>query len=199
MQPSPIQAPTYPQIPQRIFPIIDIGDFVLREKCAADAEDFFRYYSDPEVNKFILCEIPKDVEEARRELDYWRQVFYQNDGLYFAIADKKDNHLIGTIGLTSHNAYQSRVEISYDLAREYWRRGIASAAIKAALKYGFQTLKVNRIEAVASTENLPSRNLLLKMGFTLEGVLRQHRYHRGRYVDVHSFSILRSEYNPEFF
>lgn len=179
----------------KTFPIIDLGDFLLREKRDADVEDFFAYYSDPEVNKFILCQIPQNIEEARKELHYWRGVFYQNDGIYFAIADKNSDRLIGSIGLTSYNSYHSRIELSYDLASQYWRRGITSAAIKEVLRYGFEVLRVNRIEAYVSTENLPSKNLLLKCGFALEGILRQHRYHHGRYVDVFSFSILREDFS----
>lgn len=178
------------------FPNIDLGDFILREKCENDVADFFKYYSDPEVNKFILCEIPRDLESARRELYYWRNVFYQRDGIYFAIADKITNQMIGSIGLTSYNSYQSRIEISYDLAKEYWRQGIISKALSAILEYGFSNFcfgKINRIEAFVATNNEPSINLLLKSGFTLEGTLRQHRYHRGKYVDVYSFSILRSD------
>jgi [ribosomal protein S5]-alanine N-acetyltransferase len=187
----------YSAVSQKIFPIIDCGEFILREKCDADVEDFFAYYADPEVSKFILCEIPQDLESARRELHYWRNVFYQNDGIYFAIADKSTGRMIGSIGLTGHNAYQSRIEISYDLACKYWRRGIATKAIEAVVKYAYQNFyggRINRIEAFASVENEPSKNLLLKSGFVLEGVLRQHRYHRGSYVDVCSFSMLRSDF-----
>ena len=178
------------------FPIIDLGDFILREKGAneSDVENFLRYYSDPKVNKFILCQMPQNLDEARKDLFYWRDIFYQNDGVYFAIADKVDDRLIGSIGLTSHNTYQSRIELSYDLASEYWRRGITSAAIREVLKYAFETLRVNRVEAFVAVGNIPSKNLLLKSGFTIEGILREHRYHRGLYVDVFSFSLLRSEF-----
>jgi ribosomal-protein-alanine N-acetyltransferase len=186
--------PSY-QPSQKIFPVIDLGDFYLREKRDSDVENFFHYYSDPEVNKFILCEIPQDLEQARRELHYWRGVFYQNDGIYFAIADKATDQMIGSIGLTSHNVYQSRVELSYDLAQRYWQKGIMTRAIKAVVKYAFEVLKVNRIEASVATYNVPSKNLLLKCGFTLEGTLRQHRYHRGRFVDVDFFSLIKSDLN----
>ncbi len=179
---------------QKKFPAIDLGDYILREKKDEDATNFFNYYSDPEVNKFILCEMPRDVEEARKELHYWRNVFYQNDGIYFAIAVKDTDQLIGSIGLTTFNSYHSRIELSYDLCREYWRRGICTKAIKAVTQYGFEELSVNRIEAFTSTYNTPSKNLLLKCGFSLEGTLRQHRYHRGAYVDAYSFSLLRQEF-----
>ncbi len=177
------------------FPVIDLGDYILREKNEGDVADFFRYYTDPEVNKFILCEMPRDLEDARRELHYWRNVFYQNDGIYFAIAKKDTNQLIGSIGLTSYNSYHNRIEISYDLAKEYWRQGITSKAMNEVIKYGFQQLKVNRIEAFTSTQNLPSKNLLLKKGFTLEGTLRQHRRHHGEYVDALCFSLLRQDFS----
>ncbi|MDX2082789.1 MAG: GNAT family protein [Rickettsiales bacterium] len=183
---------------QKNFPLIDLGNYILREKRSEDAADFFRYYTDPEVNKFILCEMPRDLEEARREINYWRNVFYQNDGIYFAIARKDNDQLIGSIGLTSLNSYHNRIELSYDLAKEYWRQGICSSAIKAVVKYGFEELKVNRIEAFTALKNIPSKNLLLKCGFSLEGNLRQHRYHRGSYVDVFIFSLLRADFQNGF-
>lgn len=178
----------------KIFPTYDLGDVILREKQESDAADFLCYYSDPEVNKFILCEIPQTIEEATRELAYWRGVFYRNDGIYFAIADKETNQMIGSIGLTSYNAYQGRIELSYDLAREYWRQGITTRAVNLVIKHAFDIFRVNRIEASASCANIPSKNLLLKCGFTLEGRLREHRYHRGKFVDVHFFSMLRSDW-----
>lgn len=180
-------------ISSKTFPVIDLGDFLLREKRDSDVEDFFYYYSDPEVNKFILCQIPQNLEEARQELHYWRGVFYRNDGIYFAIADKANDRLIGSIGLSTYNSYHSRIEISYDLSREYWRRGIASKSIVSVTKYAFETLGINRVEAFVAVNNLPSKNLLLKCGFELEGILRKHRYHRGCYVDVFSFSVLRTD------
>jgi [ribosomal protein S5]-alanine N-acetyltransferase len=183
-----------PALPKKEFPVIDLGDYILREKTDADILDFFTYYSDPEVNKHILCDIPRNEEEARRELYYWRNIFYLNDGIYFAIARKDTNQLIGSIGLTSQNNYHRRIEISYDLAKEYWRQGISSKAIKEVARYGFEILQMNRIEAFTATGNIASKNLLIKNGFELEGTLRQHRYHKGNYVDAYVFSLLRGDF-----
>ena len=183
----------------KIFPLIDLGDFILREQKDSDVADFFSYYCDPEVNKFILCEIPRDLEEARRELHYWSGVFYRGDGIYFGIATKEDNRLIGSIGLTTYSSYHNRIEISYDLSRHYWNRGIMTKAIAAVVKYGFEQWKVNRMEAFTSTQNEASKHLLLKSGFALEGVLRQHRYHRGAYVDAYSFSFLKEDFAQKNF
>jgi [ribosomal protein S5]-alanine N-acetyltransferase len=183
--------------PNRIFPIIEEQEFVLREKQESDVTDFFAYYSDPQVNQFILCEIPQTLEEAKKELSYWRNIFYRNDGIYFAIALKSTNKIIGSIGLTGYNSYHNRIEISYDLAKEYWGKGIMTRAILKVADYGFnqfaQNLNrapINRIEAFTAVNNIASKNLLLKCGFELEGTLRQHRFHKENFVDVFSFSLL---------
>ena len=182
------------------FPEISMGDLILREKQPEDVENFFAYYSNPEVNKYILCHIPQDIEDAKKELNFWRNVYYRGDGIYYAIALKNTNKMIGSIGLTGYNPYHNRLEISYDLSQQYWRRSIMKHAIKNILKFGFEQFAqrmnkpaINRIEAFVSTANEPSKNLLLKSGFTLEGILRQHRYHNGKFVDVYSFSILRDD------
>jgi len=180
--------------PKKNFPIIDLGDYVLREQQDKDVENFFRYYTDPEVNKYILTEVPQTLEDARRELYYWRNVFYNNDGIYFAIASKHDDQMIGSIGFSGQNNYHSRMELSYDMAKEFWRKGIMSKAIDALLEYGFATMNMNRIEAVSSIYNEGSIRLLEKCGFKYEGCLRQHRFHRGKYVDVYVFSFLKEEF-----
>jgi ribosomal-protein-alanine N-acetyltransferase len=178
----------------RVFPTIDLGDFILREQTIEDAVDFLEYYSDPEVNKYIVSFIPKTVEEARTEIRYWINVFNYNDGLYFAIARKSDNKMIGSVGVSGINRNHNRVEASYDLAKEYWGKGIMTQALRAVLKYAFEELKFNRIEANAMPENISSKRVLEKCGFVFEGNLRQHRFHNGKYLDIGIYSVLYSDY-----
>jgi ribosomal-protein-alanine N-acetyltransferase len=177
------------------FPIFDLGDVILREKKESDAEDFFYHYSNPKVNQFILCEMPVDIEQARKDIAYWRSLFYHGSGIYFAIVDKKNDKMIGAIGLSGFNSYQKRIEISYDLSPQYWRQGITFRAIAHIVKYAFDNYGVNRIEASVATANTPSKNLLIKSGFVVEGTLRQHRFHKGYFCDVYFLSMLRDDYN----
>lgn len=179
------------------FPIININNFVLREIRESDASDYLNYYGDPKVNKFILCDIPQNFEESRKEVIYWRNIFYYGEGIYFAIADKKDDRMIGSIGLTSHNRHNSRIELSYDLAKEYWRQGIMSDAIKQTVRYGFNIMKINRIEASVAVTNLASKELLVKLGFSIDGILRQHRKHNDLYRDVFMMSLLKDDLDKE--
>ena len=178
----------------KTFPSIDLGDYVLREQNDEDVENFYHYYSDPEVNKYIISEIPSSLEEARKEISYWINVFRYGDGIYFGIAKKDNNQLIGSIGLSSINLTHNRIELSYDLAKEYWGRGIMTKAVKAVLRYGFEEMRINRIEAFSVKENVASRAVLKKCGFVLEGELREHRRHHGIYKDIGVFSIVNRDY-----
>ncbi len=180
---------------QKIFPEYDLGDVVLREKRESDAQDFYLHYTNPKVNQFILCEMPVDAEQARKDIAYWRSLFYHGSGIYFAVVDKNTDKMIGSAGLSSYNSYQKRIEISYDLFPTYWRRGIGFRITNTLIKYAFENYKVNRIEASVATANIPSKNLLIKSGFTVEGILRQHRYHKGYFCDVFFLSMLLDDYN----
>ncbi len=176
------------------FPTIDIGDYILREHEDKDSVNFYRYFTDPEVSKFVLTETPRNFEEARRELLYWKNVFYTNEGIYFTIADKKTDEMIGSVGVSTYSSYHNRIEISYDMGKEFWGKGIMSKAVKAMVEYVFETLNINRLEAATAIGNEASVMVLKKCGFLYEGRLRQYRYHRGAYVDVYFFSITRDQY-----
>lgn len=177
------------------FPVIDLGDYILREQTLDDLEDFHNYYTDPIVNEFIVSDIPNSLEESKYELQYWINVYYNRSGIYFGIARKDNNQLVGSVGITGINRTHNRCEISYDLAKEYWNQGVMTKALNALTKYTFEELKINRIEAYALKENVASRALLKKCHFYLEGELVQHRKHRGVYTDIGIFSFVRGEYD----
>ena len=179
---------------KKTMPTFDIGDFIIREQRDQDVESFFNYYTNKEVNKYILCTIPRDIEEAKHDFYYWKNTFIRGDGAYFAIARKDNDVMIGSIGLTSFNSYHKRIEISYDLAEEYWGKGIMTKSLRKICDYGFYEFKVNRIEANVVPENSKSLNLLIKNGFVREGYLRQHRLHNGEFKDVILLSLLRCDF-----
>lgn len=169
---------------QKPFPIIDIDKkFVLREQVVSDTEAFFEYYTDPEVAKFILATNPKSLMEASAEVQYCQNLFKNRQGIYWTIARKSDNRMIGAIGLYINNNHH-RAEICYDLARNYWRRGIMTNALRAVIEYTFKHIGVNRIEALTVPDNVASIAVLEKLGFVREGILKNYRYFQHRSHDV---------------
>ena len=63
------------------------------------------------------------------------------------------------------------------------------------IRFGFNTINLNRQQALVVPGNIASLKLLSKLRFTEEGLLRQHSYFKGRYQDVISLSVLRQDIN----
>lgn len=174
---------------QRPFPTISLDDqYILREQSLEDTENFFRYYTDAEVGQYILASKPATLSEASKEIQYCRNLFYSKQGVYWAIARKSDNQMIGAIGFYLNNMHH-RGEITYDLSREYWRQGITEKAIRAVVHYAFSEMKLLRIEAVTRHENIASAALLKKIGFIHEGTLKKYRFYDGKAWDIEMFGI----------
>jgi [ribosomal protein S5]-alanine N-acetyltransferase len=174
---------------QHSFPSLDFDDlYILREQTLEDTEAFFRYYTDHEVGQYILASKPSTLLEASREVQYCRNLFYSKQGVYWTIAKKSDNEMIGAIGLYMNNTHH-RAEITYDLAKEYWRQGIMKKAMRAVIDYAFSEMKLLRLEAVTRNENKASMQLLKKLDFVHEGTLKNYRYFDNKAWDIEMFAI----------
>lgn len=174
---------------QQPFPTLDVDNHtILREQTLEDTEAFFRYYTDHEVGQYILATKPATLLEASKEVQYCRNLFYSKQGVYWAIARKSDNEMIGAIGLYMNNMHH-RAEITYDLSKEYWRKGIMKKAMQAVIHYALTEMKLLRIEAVTRSENTASIQLLKKLGFVHEGTLRNYRYFDGKAWDIEMFAM----------
>jgi len=172
------------------FPTIDLDDqYILREQTLEDTEAFFHYYTDPEVGKYILASKPRTLLEASQEVQYCRNLFYTKKGIFWTIARKIDNKMVGAIGLYINNTHR-RGEITYDLSREYWRQGIMQKAIAAVVHYGLTNIKLDRIEAVTHIDNTASSKILEKLDFVHEGTLKKYRYFDNKTWDVEMYAVV---------
>ncbi|WP_423062270.1 GNAT family N-acetyltransferase [Candidiatus Paracoxiella cheracis] len=153
-----------------------------------DTEAFFDYYTDPQVAQYILASNPRNLAEASAEVHYCRNLFKHKRGIYWSLARKEDNRMIGAVGLYINN-HHYRAELCYDMARPYWNKGIMTKALQAVLELCFNQIGINRIEAITLNENVASMALLKKLGFVYEGALKNYRYFNGKSHDVEMFAL----------
>jgi ribosomal-protein-serine acetyltransferase len=85
--------------------------------------------------------------------------------------------------------------IGYWLVSEYEGKGIMTRACEVLIDYGFDELGLNRIVIRASTDNVRSQAVPLRLGFTREGVARQAEWLNDRFIDMVVYSMLRSEWH----
>ena len=180
------------------FPIIDLGEkYILREQTILDYQDFYEYFSTPETCKYILSTIPRSLDEAKSEIQYWINLYQRRISIYWAISDKATNKMIGAIGFNDWNRYNNRAEISYDLNKLYWRKGIMSNAMKKVLEFGFNQMGINRIQASTLKENIASWKLLKKCNFLHEGTLNQYRFHNNKFHNIEMYSLTKDRFNSQ--
>ena len=86
-------------------------------------------------------------------------------------------------------------EIVYRFAKAYWRKGYASEVVKRMLSFGFEELKLHRIEALCDVRNTASIRVLEKAGMTIEGCMREHRFVKEYWRNSVLYSMLEQEFN----
>ena len=178
------------------FPILDVNETLyLRQFCYEDARAYLAYLSDPETNRFVPKEcLPTTLIEAKNEIQYHLDLFNYKRSIFWAIAQKSDDKMIGSCGYNYWNQDHNRTEISYDLAREHWRKGIMSQVIQSVLSFGFYQMNLRRVEATTTEDNKASLGVLKKAGFKKEGILREQKLLHGTYKDAIMLSLLQREY-----
>lgn len=170
---------------KRIFvmPSIQMRDIDIK-----DAQAYFELYTSPEITKYLPDDmIPENINAAVEQID---SLFLRGRPYpYWAVIDQETDYLIGTCGFVNADYHNKRLEIAYELHPKVWGRGIIHHSIKTSLKYAFEKMKIQRVEAVIMPDNSRSQRTLERAGFTYEGILRNYKFFRGRMRDVKSYSI----------
>ena len=139
--------------------------------------------------------IPHPYEDgmAERWIRQQRERYREGRDVTFAIVPRSGKRLIGMIGLVITDKH-SRGELGYWIGKPYWNRGYATEAAEAVLRYGFETLQLNRICAFHFGRNPASGRVLEKVGMTYEGTRRQHIRKWETFEDLAGYGILREEF-----
>ncbi|OYO29110.1 GNAT family N-acetyltransferase [Janthinobacterium sp. PC23-8] len=102
--------------------------------------------------------------------------------------------LCGSIRLKEIDHEDRTAAIGYYLGSRFQGKGIGTASVRAVLGHAFGVLGLNRIEMQCAAANRSSMALGQRLGFTLEGVLREAECLNGVFVDLHSHALLRKEF-----
>jgi [ribosomal protein S5]-alanine N-acetyltransferase len=176
------------------FPSITTDGLHLREIRSTDAEALFSLKSDPEVTSSYGREPHRTIGDTRAWLQNVQDSYSRRDGIMWCVTLKNQDLAIGSCCFWNIDEDFHCGELGYELNRAHWGKGIMTEALPAVIAYGFNDLGLHRIEANPLQYNAASTNLLHKLGFTLEGTLRQRCVFRGQYFDQLYFGLLANEW-----
>ncbi|WP_445490919.1 GNAT family N-acetyltransferase [Niallia sp. 03133] len=175
-----------------MFPSLETDRLVLREITNEDAESIFASFSNKQVMKYYGQNAIETIEQAESFVEFFSNNYMEKRGIRWGIERKGITGLIGTIGFHAWVPKHQRAEIGYELHPDYWRKGYALEAAAKVISFGFEAMDISRIGAVVFLENAASNNLLTKMGFQQEGILRDYMYQNGVSHDTYVYSILKN-------
>lgn len=176
------------------FPIITTDRLRLRQVEPTDAGALFAIRSDPEVTHPYGQEPHQSLDDTRGLIQRLQASYARRESIFWCITLKDEDSVVGSCCFWNFSSDFQCAELGYELGRAFWRQGIMIQAVSAILNYGFNELGLHRIEANPLAGNSASRNLLLKLGFTYEGNLRQRVFFREHFEDQNYFGLLKDEW-----
>ena len=109
------------------------------------------------------------------------------------IEDKEAHEVIGSISVIWLNESVCSAEVGYCLSDSYWGKGIMPEALGAVIRFLFDRVGVNRIQATHDPKNPNSGRVMEKCGMQYEGTLRQAGRNNQGICDEVIRAILREE------
>ena len=136
-----------------------------------------------------------DLSTTQHYLDRIHASFAAKTLFQWGIVRNAEADLIGTCTLAHLDAQNRRAEVGYILGRPHWGHGYAQEALQALVAFAFQDLDLLRLEADVDPRNTASTRSLSRLGFTLEGHLRERWIVGGEISDSVLYGLLRREWS----
>jgi len=176
------------------FKNLETERLLLRRITNDDADEILALRGNPKTMEYIPRPRAKNKADAFDHIAMIEAKIQEGNGINWAITLKGNPKLIGIIGHYRIQPQNYRAEIGYMLLPEFHGKGIVSEAIKAAVMYGFDEMKLHSIEAVIDPANTASEIVLQKNGFVKEAHLLENEYYDGKFWDTVIYSLLKRNF-----
>lgn len=176
------------------LPTLDGERVRLRQPREGDLPDLLAVFGDAETLRY-WSHGPLDTLAAARTYFEGIEEGLRDRALFqWAVTEPAADRLVGTVTLVGWDRDHRRAEIGFILHPSRWGRGLASDAVRTALRFGFGPMGLHRVEADVDPENAASLRLLERLGFQCEGTLRQRWFTFGTWKDSVVLGLLAAEF-----
>ncbi len=165
----------------------------LRPLEKGDMELKVKWFNDPEVNKTLVLNEKLQLEKSLK----WFDKAIHDDSRRDFIIETKDGEPIGVTGLLEIDRVHGTAQCFCVIGqKEFWGKGIGTEAHSLLIQWAFDELKLHKIWAVVYTNNAAVLKLVKKLGFEIEGTLREEKCIAGKRIDLFRIGVLRNEFKP---
>jgi ribosomal-protein-alanine N-acetyltransferase len=168
------------------FPVLETERLILRGMTHDDARALLLIRGDPRVTRYNTVPVLRTLEDAHDMIERVHQAYEDQYRIDWGIVwrEQPEVGLVGRIGFNYWLRDEARSSVGYDVSFAWWRRGIATEALRTVVGFGFSDMHLREVNADAFRQNRASCRVLEKVGFRYigmesdydTGVLR-HRMH----------------------
>ena len=172
------------------FPTIKTDRLILRQLVDDDAPEIFILRSDERILKYIDIAKANHQGDALAFIHKINNIIAENESVYWGIALKEDNKLIGTICLWNILKDHYRAEIGFVLHPDQQGKGLMGEALAAVLNYVFNDMKLHSVEGRVNPANAASIKLMERAGFIREAYFKEDYFVNGKFGYTAVYSLL---------
>lgn len=170
-----------------------MAQFILREWRAEDAKAVAEVANNANIAAKLRNVFPNPYTLEDAEW-YVNDCIAKGEDGQITRAIVADGKAVGSIGIfVQSDVYEKSGELGYWLAEDYWGKGIMSEAAKQICREAFEKFDLNRIYAEPFADNIGSRRVLEKAGFTCEGTMRNSVFKNGKVHSSCMYGLLKEE------
>jgi [ribosomal protein S5]-alanine N-acetyltransferase len=172
------------------FPVLETSRLRLRALRLEDEEEMHRVASDPLVTKYLGRATPTR-EKVREKIVRVLENLRSEEAILWVLTDRASGGYLGSACLWNWDKACFHAEVGYDLTPSRWGQGLVPEALAPMIRFGFEEMKLHRIEGRVHPENLGSIRVLEKLGFQKEGHLRENHFNGERFEDTAMYGLLK--------
>lgn len=164
----------------------------------SDVANKVKWFNDPDVNKTLLVEETLELDKSLKWFERTRDDAARRDFVIETVEGKP----IGIMALVHIDAVNETAECFCVIGEKaYWGGGIGTEAHLLLADWAFRNLGLHKIWAHIRPENTAIIKVVERIGFRVEGTLREEKYIGGKRVDIVRIGLLKREFyaeHPEF-
>lgn len=173
--------------------VLETNRLGLSQIVAEDASFLVDLLNDPSFIKNIGDRGVRNVMDAEKYIQNGPAASYEKNGFgLYLVRLKNSGDAIGMCGLIKRD-YLEEADLGYAYLPAFWRQGYAFEAAESVMEYAAQKFRLKQLAAIVNPENIPSIQLLKKLGFKFEKMIRVP----GQDRDIQMFLCPLQEYNPK--
>lgn len=169
---------------------------ILSKPVREDMPKLLEWRNNPNHRKYYREYRESNIED---QITWYENIMMKDPSWHhFVVKPINSNKIIGVVFLNHIHPVYKTGEFGITLGDpEYRGKGYGRDMLETLIKYGFEELNLNRIWCEVYSNN-DSIHLYRKIGFKDEGILRQHVFKNGEYLDSYVLGMLKTEYNEKY-